>query len=620
MKFSISTGFGFFLMLILSVFFILGTGELRAHASSGPTKMEFSASSVSNDVISAVRKNLVVAADVAPAPQPEKKDYPRIKGVNGRLFVWLAAQMHLWLAAFVLAVPVFVMIIEAIGVVTNDERFDAMAYEFIRISITAYSLTAVSGGILVAGLITFYPHLFHYMTGLFRGAILAYGALIVAESTFLYLYYYGWDRLKRGYGKYVHLVIGLMLNLTGTAIMFIANAWATFMMSPAGVDAEGRFFGNSWAVINNHLWHPLNIHRLVANIAYGGSIIGAYAAYRFICSESKELRAYYDWMGYYASFIAIVALLPLPFAGYYLTLEIYRYSQQMAITLMGGVFAWLFIIQAVIIGVLFLSINYYLWCSLSRSKNAAGYLKYIKYLAFVIIAAFLVWFTPHTLILTNEELKRLGGTYHRYLGPLGLMPAKNTAVNIIILFTYLSFMIYRRCNREPALSRKRKGNAVQAALFCAGIVNILMLGIYYGYFTDTQHKVGASVPQVATTFFVIVASMIIDKFIYTRSEETAPLRWGNVPARAQYSLILLAVSYTWLMGLMGFVRSGIRQHWHVVGIMQDNSENAFIPPLGYAANIVSLGTVIFMALIIFVFWLGGPAGRGDAGQYNRQDL
>ena len=44
--------------------------------------------------------------------------------------------------------------------------------------------------------------------------------------------------------------------------------------------------------------------------------------------------------------------------------EVYAYRQQMGITLMGGLLAWLFIIQATMIGILFLSTNYYLWQAL----------------------------------------------------------------------------------------------------------------------------------------------------------------------------------------------------------------------------------------------------------------
>ncbi|MFQ5954069.1 MAG: cytochrome ubiquinol oxidase subunit I [Kiloniellales bacterium] len=555
-----------------------------------------------------------------PAPRLSEADYPRIAGLNSRVVVWLVAQLHLWFAAFVLAVPIFVLIIEGVGMATRDERYDNMAYEFIRISIAAYSLTAILGGLLVFCLIVFYPHLFQYLAAIFKETMFYYALLFFAESACLYVYYYGWHWLQGGFRKWVHLTVGLLLNAVGTLLMFLANAWLTFQMSPAGVDAAGVFGGDVWAAIHNHLWNPINLHRFIANIAYGGSIVGAYAAYKFLNATTSEEKAHYDWMGYTANFIAISALLPLPFAGYYLAAEVYAYSQQMGITLMGGIFAWLFIIQAVLIGTLFLSANYYLWCGMGRSDGAGRYNRYVKYLAIVIIGAFLVWFTPHTLVLSNEELKALGGPYHKYLGPLGIMPAKNTAVNVMILFTTLSFILYRRCNKVPVVSWVKAGNAIQVALFSAGILNLLFLGVYHGYFTNTVYKVASSVPQVATTLIIIAASTVLDRFIYRGATEVAPLNWGRIPDRAQYALFLLAVAFTWLMGLMGYIRSGVRQHWHVTGIMRDASADAFTPTLGYAANVVSLGAILFMAMVIFVFWLSqvGGARTVPAGYWKEQ--
>ncbi len=542
-------------------------------------------------------------------PELSAQDYPRIAGVNSRVAVWLAAQLHLWFAAFVLAVPIFVFIIEAIGMRTRDERYDKMAYEFIKVSITAYSITAILGGLLLFFLVLFYPDLTKYLTGVFKDSMFYYALLFFAESATLYLYYYGWHWLQGGFKKWLHLTLGLLLNGVGTLLMFLANAWVTFMMSPAGVDPAGAFSGDTWGAIHNFLWNPINIHRVVANIAFGGSVVGAYAAFKFLSTSNKEIRAHYDWMGYTANFIAITALLPLPFAGYYLTAEIYAYSQQMGITLMGGIFAWLFIIQAVLIGTLFLSANYYLWCGMGRSDGAVRYNGYIKYIAIVLVGAFLVWFTPHTLVLTNAELMALGGPYHKFLGPLGIMPAKNSAVNIMIIFTSLSFLLYRRANKIPTVSWAKAGNAIQVALFSAAILNILFLGIYHGYFTNTVYKVAASIPQVLTTLILIIASGIIDALIYRNAKIVAPLHWGRIPDRAQYALFLLAVAFTWLMGLMGYIRSGIRQHWHVSEVFRDNSVDAFTPTLGYAANIVSIGALLFMAMVIFVFWISQVSTR-----------
>ncbi|MCK5547115.1 MAG: cytochrome ubiquinol oxidase subunit I, partial [Rhodospirillaceae bacterium] len=425
------------------------------------------------------------ASPYPPAPNLTKDDYPSFLGINGRVFVWIAAQLHLWFAAFVLAVPIFVFIIEAIGMKTRDKRYDNMAYEFIKVSLTAYSLTAIVGGTLAFGLFVFYPHLMSYMTTIFKESMIFYALIFFLESACLYIYYYGWNWLQGGFRKWVHLTIGLLLNAVGTTLMLLANSWLTFTMSPAGVDAAGVFSGDIWEAMHNFLWNPMNLHRFIANIAYGGSIIGAYAAYQFLSARTAAEKAHYDWMGYNANIVAICGLLPLPFAGYYLVAEMYMYSQQMGITLMGGVFAWLFIIQAVLIGTLFLSANYYLWCGMGRSEGAVRYNKYIKYLAIAIVGSFLVWFTPHTLVLTNEELKALGGPYHKYLGALGIMPAKNTAVNIMILMTALSFVLYRRANKIAQVPWYKAGNALQIALYSTGIVNIFFLGVYHGYFTNT---------------------------------------------------------------------------------------------------------------------------------------
>ncbi|MDO8427430.1 MAG: cytochrome ubiquinol oxidase subunit I [Deltaproteobacteria bacterium] len=592
-----------FIPALLAFLLTLGTSFL-AHPSNGLC-------SDSGQISSATDAGIKEASlpPYPPAPRLKAGDYPKVKGFNPRLTVWIAAQLHLWFAAFVLAVPIFVLIFEAVGVAKKDRRYDETAYEFMRVSIVAYSITAITGGFLLLGLIVFYPDLMKYLASIFGPTMILYALVFFIESGVLYTYYYGWHALDRGVKKWAHLFLGLLLNLSGTALMFIANAWVTFMMTPAGVDIKGSFDGNIWHAVHNHLWNPMNLHRFIANIAYGGSIVGAYAAYMFLSARTNEERAHYDWMGYSANFIAIGALLPLPFAGYWLTAEIYAYSQQMGINLMGGVFAWLFIIQAVLIGALFLAANYYLWCGMGRSEGGFRYTKYIKYIAFVITASFLVWFTPHTLVLKPWEAKALGGQYHPYLGPLGLMPAKNTAVNIMLLFTFLSFLLYRRANRIATVPWTRYGHAAQAAIFVAAIANIIWLGVYYGYFTNTVYKVASSVPQVASTLFVIISCSIIEAAVYKGSKEAGPFEWGRMPERSQYALFLIAVTFTWLMGLMGFVRSAIRQHWHVYSIMRDSSPDAFTPTIGYAARVVSAGTIIFMAIVIFIFWVSNLSER-----------
>ncbi|MFQ5430871.1 MAG: cytochrome ubiquinol oxidase subunit I [Nitrospinota bacterium] len=524
-----------------------------------------------------------------PAPKLETRDYPVVGGWNSRLGVWFVAQLHLFFAAFVLGVPIYVWVIELIGIFSKDPRYDRMAHETLKVAMTGFSLAASFGGLLSIMLVVFYPDFMKYLVSVFGNVMVFYALVFFAESFFLYTYYYGWDKMTEGKLKKLHSVLGLCLNGAGMTLMFVSNSWASFMMAPSGVAEDGTFLGSVWDAMAGPLWGPLNLHRFIANIAYGGSLTAAFAAYKYISSTDPKDRAHYDWTGYISFFVTMAGLLPLPFAGYWLTKEVYAYSQQMGITLMGGVFAWLFILQAVLIGALFLSANYYLWCSLGRSPGSDRYKFMITPLGFIIITAFLVWFTPHTIIMTSKELSQIGDAHHPVLGFFGVMAAKNGAVNILIISTFLSYQILRRSNIKLKSEGfwAVHGTSIQIGLYIAAVVNVLSLSVY-SYYLPASVRIGLSVPQVSTTFFVLIVSSIMDVFMFRGSGEVGEMRWGKMPVRSQYALFLLAISFTWLMGLMGYVRSAIRQHWHVYTIFRDNSTEAFTPTLPYAASVVTV--------------------------------
>ena len=549
-------------------------------------------------------ERLVEGEEIAlkPAPQPTRGDYPNI-GVSSRAVVWVVAQMHLFFGALVLAVPMFVVGIEIMGLKTGDDRYDDMAHEFMKISLTAYSITALFGGTLAIALFLLYPTFMDYMMGVFGAQMLVYAVLFFLETFFLYTYYYGWDALRYGNKKWLHLSLGLMLNGAGLTLMFVSNSWATFMMAPSGITDVGAVVGNIWEIMKGPLWNPVNLHRFIANIAFGGAVVGAYAGFKFLAARTPAEKAHYDWMGYTSNFIAIFAFLPLPFAGYWLMAEVYAYSQQMGITAMGGILAWLFIVQAVLIGTILLAANYYLWSGMSRTEGSKRYQGFIKWIALTIVLCFLIWMTPHTLLLSASEIAALGGSHHHILGPLGIMPAKNIAVNLMLIMTFLSFQLYRRSDKEATVSWASMGNALLVAIYIAAIVNIIFAGVYYGYFTNTVYKVGSSVTQVVSTLIVIISGVIIDGMMYKNAKVKYPAVWGRGTNRSQYALFALPVAFTWLMGLMGYVRSSVKTHWHIYTVMKDNSPDNYIPAIGYAGNMVTLVTVLFLIFVLFVFWV-----------------
>jgi hypothetical protein len=226
----------------------------------------------------------------------------------------------------------------------------------------------------------------------------------------------------------------------------------------------------------------------------------------------------------------------------------------------------------------------------------------------VLVIGVMVWATPNTMIANRTELSAMGGSHHPFLGVLGVMSAKNTAVNLMILATFLSFLMYRRANTRPVVAWAKTGTLVQGAMFAIAAIIVLFYGIR-GYFVEAIVRIGYSVYQVGAVLACVVFVTVIDIMLGRGAESRGAIQWGKMPPRSQYALFILAVTFTWLMGLMGFARSGIRQHWHIWQVMQDTSTGAATPALGYAAIMISVCVLIFLGLVGFIFWLGGLAEK-----------
>ena len=592
---------------------------------------------------------IYVLLAIAPAFAQDmtEAEYRPFPVVGSRTAAWIAAQLHLLFGSFILGVPMFAVIIEFIGWKTKDMRYDRMAQEFIKLCMGAFSTTALLGGVLVFILIWCYPKVMSKLSGIFGPTMIFYVILFFGETFTLYLYSYGWDKMQ-GRHKGWHLFLGVLLNVWGTAIMFVSNSWLSYQTSPAtqhGILSEtrkkswmeerlaadpsqtpeavmegvtdhsmiplhnevtGEFMGTVWDAVNNFTWMPINIHRLVGNIAFGGSIVAAYAAFRFLVAKTKEDKAHYDWMGYTGNFIALCGLIPLPFLGYWLGREIYLFNNTMGINMMGSLFSWLFIIQAVMIGVLFIGANYYLWSGMGRIDGADVYARYRPWMIIAIIVSVAIWMTPRTLsrISTPSELSAMGGGNHPHLGLFGLMTAKNTVVNIIILTTFLSFLFYRRSGKVPTVGWRKVGNIAISSICFFAVVAIVVIGIV-GFSVPTDFRVNVLTPyQVLIALALMAIVTVIDIFMYRKATTSGAINWGEMTDRSQYVLILIAITFTSLMGLMGYARSGLREGWHIFGVMQDTSVDAFTPLLSEAVNMVAIIMVIFFALVGFIFWLG----------------
>jgi len=541
-----------------------------------------------------------------PAAAESPRSYSSIPFVNNRLVVWFVTQQHTYFGGFVLALPIFSLLLEFLGVTRKQEmarrQYDGLAQDILRVGLLSLSITAVLGSVMLGLFIVLYPGFMNYMGSTFKSLMPVYAAVFVGEACLLALYYYTWERLRGQCAKWLHMSIGMLANVTGVILLLSANAWASFMMAPSGVDAEGHFLGNVWHLLHSPLWNPLNAHRFLADIMSGGAVIVAYAAYRFFRSKTIEDRAYYDWVGYVFMVVMVCALLPMPIAGYWLMRAVFEFRQEMGVTMMGGMLSWLFVLQAITVGVLFLGINYYIWQSIARLQGGERFHPYFKAIVFALMVCFLVWFTPHTLATSASEMKAMGAAQHPVIGPFGVMSAKNGAINVMICLTALSFILYRRANRIVMVPWVSWGNIFLGLLFVLGLGNIVWLAIY-GFYIPANVRVGLSTPQGATTATVVIGGLLLNRLMLRGSKVIGPVQWGQITPRGMVALLIVAAAFTWVMGLMGYIRSAGRLEWHVHELMQDQSPWAFTPSLGFSAKMVTINMITFWAAVFLVFGL-----------------
>ena len=462
---------------------------------------------------------------------------------GNRQWVWFVAQLHLDLAAFILGAPIFILISEIIGWWKQDARFERLAHEMTRVTVMVYSLTALFGGFFIFLLIGMYPKVTSFLVDLFFPIwMFLYPVGFILETVLIYTYNYTWDRWQ-GRLKPRHILVGLILNIVGTLIMFGQNAIASFMLTPV----RDYQHASLWQLVNNPTWWPLNIHRFIANITFGGFICGMVAAIMFLTSKREEDRAFYDWMGFVGNFIGLFTFAMLALPGYIFAKEIYGYDASLGIYMMSDRLSMYFEMQGILIGTTYLIGAYYIWTSMQRISRARRFAPFMKLGFVLVLVANAIWITPRHWFATmnppasvqNPDLyiKRLELPAH--LGFLALMPAKNTAAFTSILVVFLFYVFYFRAIR------------------------------------------------------------------------TGEMTWGEINPASQYALLYLAFAAIWTMGLMGAVRELARKYYHIYLLMPDLTKEAYTPTLAFSALMISLITLVFFGLIGLSIWLGlrGHAGE-----------
>jgi len=540
---------------------------------------------------------LVTGVTVAYAQVPDAPP-AEIPYLGNRTGVWIVAQLHILFAAFILGAPIFAVVSEWLGYKNQDPRYDRLAKEITKVTVILYSMTALTGGLFIFVLLATYPD---FTTWFIRHFFLIfaviYPLLFIAETIILYTYFYSWDALK-GEKKGRHIALGVLLNIVGTTTLFVIDGPTSFMNSPAKA-AEMPLIeyiqtAGLWDKVANYSWMPMNLHRLVGNVTFGGFIAGLIAAYMYMGSKSDEERAYYDWMGFVGNLIGVGALLLLPFMGYLFAYELCDYDASICPYMMADQLSMFFEMQGAMVGLIFLGSNYYIWLSMKRIQGV----EQVRISGLVML----------TVILMPAVM---GFAWWQFPVP----------DPISLIFLGLLIVL-------PPLLSKLPGLRFTVSSFTMIKVGFLMIVVADAIwltphaFIATGAMEGEELPSWASELalmpaknaaaFTLVYLTIVNYILYNRAIKRGTIIWGKIDFASQFVLIFLAFSVIWTMGLMGAVRSLTRKYFHVYNLVYDFTPESFTPTLRESGVWITVITLIFYAVVSFAIIVTLRAGDSKA--------
>ena len=542
---------------------------------------------------------LTVLGSVAYAqvPNPPAAEFPY---TGNRTAVWIVAQLHILFAAFILGAPIFVVISEWLGYRKQDLRYDRLAKEVTKVTVILYSMTALTGGLFIFVLLATYPQFTTWLINhFFLIFAVIYPLLFISETIVLYLYFYTWDAMK-GEKKARHIALGVLLNLIGAVTLFVIDGPTAFMNTPAKAEGASivEFIQNAtlWDKVYNYSWMPMNLHRLVGNVTFGGFIAGLIAAYQFLGSKKEEDRAYYDWMGFVGNLIGVGALLFLPFMGYLLAYELCDYDASICPYMMADQLSMFFEMQGAMVGLIFLASNYYIWLSMKRIDGVER----VRMSLFTLLAMVL---TPVVMGIAWDRFPAPDPTSLLFLLPLVVLPP--------ILGKFMPLTVSSGTFIKVGFLMIVIGNAIWMTPHGfvptgAKLVEELELPSEWNFL--------ALMPAKNAAAFTLVFVTVLNYIMYNRAIRQGTIVWGKIDFTSQFVLIFLAFSAIWTMGLMGAVRSLLRKYFHTYNLVPDFTPESFTPTLAYSAWWITAITLLFYIVVSFaiIVTLRAPEPKGHA--------
>jgi len=207
---------------------------------------------------------------------------------------------HWFFVPLTLGLSLLIAILEARYVRSGDERFKRLVRFLGPILMINFAMGVVTGIVQEFHFGLNWSEYSRFMGDIF-GAPLAIEALLAfyLESTFLGVWFFGWDKLSRKGHLFAAWLVALGANISAYWIL-TANS---FMQHPRGFQMEGgrALMVDFFALITNPNIFYQFTHVLTAGVALAGFVVLAFSAWRLQRGQEADLfRVAFRWAAVYA--------------------------------------------------------------------------------------------------------------------------------------------------------------------------------------------------------------------------------------------------------------------------------------------------------------------------------
>ena len=229
---------------------------------------------------------------------------------------------HTAVGALAIGFAFMVTILQIVGYLRKDNRFDLLAKRVQLWHVCIYNIGTINAIGLVFALSGLFPQFWSQIFVQFFWTMIMEELLFFMLATTLTLHYFFWDTMW-GHKK-LHIFMGALLTPMFFLQVFIINGMSSYMLTPGFSEGQVSQWSGTAAILGwdklafyNPTFLMLTLHRTAANFAYGGFVVAGVCGVLLYRAKKSKIQAWYESGGRLAFKVAFTSFLSLPFIGFF---------------------------------------------------------------------------------------------------------------------------------------------------------------------------------------------------------------------------------------------------------------------------------------------------------------